>query len=61
MAANYVDIQTTGVALGQQTGGTQTRWSSVVSSSSNALQLQGSTAATPCALKNLADPTDAQD
>ena len=61
MAANYVDIQSTGIALGQQTGGTQTRWSSIVSSSSNALQLQGSTAATPCALKNLADPTDARD
>ena len=61
MAANYVDIQSTGIALGQQTGGAQTRWSSVVSSSSNALQLQGSTAATPCSLKNLAGPTEARD
>jgi len=55
--SNFVDITSIGIALGQGS----TRWSTIVSSSSNALQLQGATAATPCALKNLADPSDARD
>ena len=57
MATGYVDVSAQGIALGQVSGGTQSRYSALAAPSAGALQLAGAAAGAVAVLQGIADPS----
>ena len=53
---SYIDLASTGIALGTSSGGVQTPWALIKTPAANSLQLQGSSASNLCKLSGLDQP-----
>jgi len=61
MASGYVDVSAEGVALGQVSGGSQSRFSALAAPSAGVLQLAGALPNTTAVLRGVTDPSAATD
>ena len=61
MASGYVDVSAQGVALGQVSGGAQSRFSALAAPSAGVLQLAGALPNTTAILRGVTDPSAATD